>query len=285
MADPMARRRSPKKGDWLLALGIAVSLALILAINRLLEAIPEGYGPVSVIVVIAIVALVPGYFVARFARRRMQENRAVRSLFLKVSISTEQNLQDLRRNRAQLVQPGDYGIVDFEKWRKELIKFVSRSIGPSLSPDEFSALQRSHAEVLRSIDDMILASLNMDPAFQAFSEDMTPTEFEHFCADELRRSGWKARVTTQSGDQGVDVLAEKNGVSVVIQCKLYSGAVSNKSVQEVAAGRIHYEAVHAAVVSKTRYTPSAKQLAATNEVWLLHYSELQNLDSILGIKI
>src|ERR1700730_4076277 len=36
-----------------------------------------------------------------------------------------------------------------------------------------------------------------------------------FCAEELRRAGRDARVTMQSRDQGVDVVAEKNRVRVV----------------------------------------------------------------------
>jgi Restriction endonuclease len=280
----MVRRSNPKKGDWLFALGLAATLGAIVAVNRLLAAIPEGYGPASGIAAIAVIALVLGYFVMRFVRRRTQENRARQSLFVKVNIAAEQHLTALNRNRAQLVQPGDYGIVDLKKWGKELTKFVSEAIEPSLSSSECAALQQNHAEVLRSIDARVLARMSENPAFQAFSEDMTPSEFEHFCAEQVRRSGWVARVTTQSGDQGVDVIAEKNNVSVVIQCKLYSGAVSNKSVQEVAAGKTHYQADYAIVVSKTRYTSSAQRLAATNQVLLLHYGNLPNLDSILGMK-
>jgi hypothetical protein len=280
----MARRSGPKKGDWLLALGIAVSLAVILAINRFLEAIPEGYGSVSAIVAIAAVALVPGYFIARFARRRIQENRAREGLFMKVDIATERHLLALRRRRAQLVQLDDYGVPEFEKWQKELVKFVYRRIAPSLSPDEYSALQQSHAEVRHSIDARVLAELSENPPFQAFAEDMTPTEFEHFCAEQLRRAGWIARVTTQSGDQGADVLAEKNNLVVVVQCKLYNKAVGNEAVQQASAARLHYKADHAIVISKGAYTSSAKQLAATNRVLLLHYDDLRHLDGILDMK-
>ncbi len=75
------------------------------------------------------------------------------------------------------------------------------------------------------------------PAFLTFSDDMTANEFETYCAEELGRAGWNARVTMRSRDQGVDVVAEKLGVRVVLQCKLYSRPVGNKAVQEAAADR------------------------------------------------
>jgi restriction system protein len=56
---------------------------------------------------------------------------------------------------------------------------------------------------------------------------MTPTQFEHFCAEQLRQARWGPRVTTRNEDQGVDVIAEKNDVDVVVQCKLYGRAFGN----------------------------------------------------------
>jgi len=70
------------------------------------------------------------------------------------------------------------------------------------------------------------------PVLRTFSENMSPSDFEVFCAEELSRSGWAARVTTQSRDQGVDVVAEKAGIRVVLQCKLYSNPVGNKQCKK-----------------------------------------------------
>src|ERR1700730_11505635 len=65
-------------------------------------------------------------------------------------------------------------------------------------------------------------------------------------------------------DQGVDVVAEKNGIRLVLQCKLYSRPVGNKAVQEAAAARAHEAADYGVVVSNNRYTQDAQQLASTN---------------------
>jgi restriction system protein len=60
-----------------------------------------------------------------------------------------------------------------------------------------------------------------------------------------------------------------------VHCKKYSSPVGNKAVQEIAAGKLHQQADHAAVVTNNTYTPSARELAGTNNVKLLHVSELE----------
>jgi HJR/Mrr/RecB family endonuclease len=136
--------------------------------------------------------------------------------------------------------------------------------------------------IVKLIGTSVEAAMRDNRAIQAFSESMSPTEFEAFCAEELRRVGWNSRVTRQSRDQGVDVVAEKGNVRVVLQCKLYSRPVGNKAVQEAAAAKAHEQAHHGVVVTNNRYTSDAEQLANTNGILLLHFSDLRNLDSLLN---
>jgi len=107
---------------------------------------------------------------------------------------------------------------------------------------------------------------------------MSPYQFEEACAAELRARGWAARATKKSGDQGVDVIAERNGIKVVLQCKLYNGSVGNAAVQEIIAGCAFEKAHHAAVVTTGQYTASARQLAERCGVKLLTPSSLSLLD-------
>jgi restriction system protein len=108
-----------------------------------------------------------------------------------------------------------------------------------------------------------------------------PFDFETFCAQVLSRAGWKTSTTKRSGDQGVDVLAEKDGKCVILQCKLYSHPVGNKAVQEAFAGARYVGAAAAVVVSNAGFTTSAKQLARSLGVHLVHYSELADLEAKL----
>ncbi|OGZ08285.1 MAG: hypothetical protein A3C93_05165 [Candidatus Lloydbacteria bacterium RIFCSPHIGHO2_02_FULL_54_17] len=51
---------------------------------------------------------------------------------------------------------------------------------------------------------------------------MDPTEFEEFIAQLFRSLGYNARAVGHAGDHGVDVEAEKDGVTHLVQCKKYS---------------------------------------------------------------
>lgn len=88
-------------------------------------------------------------------------------------------------------------------------------------------------------------------------------DFEAWTAEVLREMGFRrVQVTQASGDQGVDVLAEKDGIRYAVQCKRYTADLGNTPVQEVHAGKDYYHC-HVGVVLTNRYfTPSAKALAA-----------------------
>lgn len=100
-------------------------------------------------------------------------------------------------------------------------------------------------------------------------DSMDGHTFEVFCADILRKNGYEnVEVTKASGDQGIDLIAQKDGVKYGIQCKCYTSDIGNKAVQEAFAGKTFYNC-HVAVVLTNRYfTPSARELAEKNGVIL-----------------
>lgn len=95
-----------------------------------------------------------------------------------------------------------------------------------------------------------------------FVDGMDGHDFEYWCAELLKKRGFQnVEVTKGSGDQGVDVLAEKDGIKYAIQCKCYSHDLGNSPIQEVESGRIFY-GCHVGVVMTNRYfTSGAKELA------------------------
>jgi restriction system protein len=114
-----------------------------------------------------------------------------------------------------------------------------------------------------------------------FRESMSPQDFERYCALVLRERNWDARLTPPSGDQGVDIVADKRGLRIVVQCKKYAKPVGNRAVQEIVAGIAHQDAQRGIVVATSGYTASAIKLAESNEVLLLHHSELRRIDRLL----
>lgn len=101
-------------------------------------------------------------------------------------------------------------------------------------------------------------------------------DFEYYCADLLKNNGfYNVSVTQGSGDQGIDVLAEKGGVKYGIQCKCYSKDIGNKAVQEAFAGKTFYHCHVAAVLTNRYFTRSAKELASINQVLLWDRDQLE----------
>lgn len=108
--------------------------------------------------------------------------------------------------------------------------------------------------------------------------EMNGYEFERFCAALLKKSGYaKVVVTRGSGDQGIDIVATRDGVKYGIQCKRYSSDVGNRAVQEAYAGKAFYGCHVAVIMTNSRFTPSAKDLAAKNGVVLWDGGKLQEM--------
>lgn len=109
-------------------------------------------------------------------------------------------------------------------------------------------------------------------------DDMEGHEFERFCAELLKKNGFKnVRVTSGSGDQGIDVLATKDSISYGIQCKCYSSDVGNKAVQEAIAGRGFYDCHIGAVLTNRFFTQSARELAKKEKILLWDRAKLRKL--------
>ncbi len=94
-------------------------------------------------------------------------------------------------------------------------------------------------------------------------------DFEYYCAELLRKRGFEeVSVTKGSGDYGVDVLAEKDGVTYAIQCKAYTAPVGVKAVQEAYAGREFYDRMVGAVLTNQYFTKPAVEAAKKLKILL-----------------
>ncbi|MBQ8617023.1 MAG: restriction endonuclease [Clostridia bacterium] len=109
------------------------------------------------------------------------------------------------------------------------------------------------------------------------------TEFEAYVALVLEDNGFKhVALTKGSGDQGVDILAERNGKTYAIQCKNYEGAVGNFAVQEAYTGAQFYGCDEAAVICPGEFTRGAKELAQRTGVLLWDGKRLSHMMRVSG---
>jgi restriction system protein len=198
--------------------------------------------------------------------------------------AVQRHRRALIRKRFQTLRHDDYGNLIVEPWQKEISYFIEKVIDPEIEqmgPQEYAFCKTMRPEISLKIEELIEQQAGASESF-TLGPNLSPTDYEQYCAEQLRSAGWSADTTKASGDQGSDIIAEKRNLRLVVQCKLYNHPVGNKAVQEVAAARAHEQADKAVVVSNYRYTYSAQQLADTNEVLLLHHSDLRNIDDLLS---
>ncbi|HKM04282.1 MAG TPA: restriction endonuclease [Lachnospiraceae bacterium] len=109
-------------------------------------------------------------------------------------------------------------------------------------------------------------------------DDMEGHEFEYYCADLLRKRGFEeVEVTKASGDYGVDILAEKDGVSYAIQCKRYGTPVGVKAIQEAYSGRDYYDKMVGAVLTNQYFTKPAVDAAKKLKILLWDRGYLEQM--------
>ena len=115
-------------------------------------------------------------------------------------------------------------------------------------------------------------------------DEMEGHEFEYFCADLLAERGFReVEVTKGSGDYGVDILAEKDGVTYAIQCKAYTTPVGVKAIQEAYAGRDYYDRMVGAVLTNQYFTKPAVEAAKKLKILLWDRGYLEEMMEEAGV--
>lgn len=138
--------------------------------------------------------------------------------------------------------------------------------------ENYHGFHNEHFKISEKTPDFKLERDQVKPTVNSIMESvdsMDGHDFEYWTADLLRKIGFShVEVTPGSGDQGVDVLAEKDGVRYAVQCKRYSHDLGNTPVQEVHAGKAMYNCHVGIVITNQHFTAGAKQLAQATGVLL-----------------
>ncbi|SMO88087.1 restriction endonuclease [Paracoccus laeviglucosivorans] len=171
-----------------------------------------------------------------------------------------------------------------DRFHKEIVEFLESGLTPFerkiLAEERMTLKQFYHQHLASALLKTCRQQANTSPASFAVCSVETRSNqsrgiaFETWCQQQLQAAGWSVSPTSKSGDQGVDLVITRHGQTGVVQCKLHEKPVGNDAVQQVSAGRPHYRAHFAIVVAKSGYTRSARTLAESNGVELLHPNQL-----------
>jgi restriction system protein len=215
-------------------------------------------------------------------RQSLQYNRKHpekwRNYYQKLKIEISKHAPALLRTYRKAYKVNEYGAVEKDERGPEIARFFS-SIGLYDFDDSDPYCTRKASDLTRR-----WCEIQTRKSKQTDAAPDNGHDFEHWVAAKLVQAGWKATVTQANGDDGVDVIAERKGLSVAVQCKRYKGSVGNKAVQEVYSGMKHMELDRAVVISTGKYTKAAQNLATTTGVLLLSEHDISHLWKILSVK-
>lgn len=132
--------------------------------------------------------------------------------------------------------------------------------------------QRQYVEKLKlATRENPLIGTNMDT--------LSGESFEEYCSDLLISIGFSdIELTKATGDNGIDIVAVKDGMRYGFQCKRYKSSVGVKAIQEAYAGASYYGCNVAAVITNSYFTKAAIEMANNISV------ELWDRDTIESIK-
>jgi restriction system protein len=100
---------------------------------------------------------------------------------------------------------------------------------------------------------------------------MKPTEFEEYIADLFSKLGYKTKVTGGAYDEGVDVVAEKDGIEHYIQCKKFITSEVSVGAMRDFYGAIadHLAKGKAFFVTTNKFTEEASRFAEGKPIELI----------------
>ena len=111
--------------------------------------------------------------------------------------------------------------------------------------------------------------LRKRPPVPELMDELEGHDFEEYCANLLRGSGFVDVIVTKgSGDFGLDILCEKEGVTYGIQCKRYDKPIGVFAVQQAYAGKDYYGRMVGAVMTNQYFTEAAVKAAKKLNIML-----------------
>lgn len=227
----------------------------------------------------ALPLIVMGYFTVLVIVFKALGLSLTRSKRQELTRHIEAHAPALSRNLRLAIKKNDYNCVVADERQETVIEFLD-SIDLSFD----------YHRIEPAVIDYVLAEMERvesaarDGGFDAEAYPSDPTEFEHWCAAQLRRFGWDADVTKRGYDQGIDIVARKGALVIGLQVKRYNSPVGNKAIQEAFTGKNYYGLAGAGVLATAGFTPSARRLAATTGVLLLSPHDLPSLDREFGVE-
>ncbi|AOX01263.1 hypothetical protein BJP34_19100 [Moorena producens PAL-8-15-08-1] len=127
-----------------------------------------------------------------------------------------------------------------------------------------------------SVEDSRASKQDIDEQLDAIDK-MTGREFEEFLYKLFKQLGYQVKRTPATADYGADLVITKGEIKAVVQAKRQQGSVGIKAVQEVTGAIGYYQANLGLVITNSKFTENAKELAASNKIELWDRDDLKKV--------
>lgn len=104
--------------------------------------------------------------------------------------------------------------------------------------------------------------------------NMSGIEFEEFVGTLFRRAGYSVEHTKAVGDHGIDLILQKDGAQIVVQCKRWSNSIGEPIVRDFYGALVSSGAKYGCIVTTAQFTPQAIEFAKTKPIKLLDINAL-----------
>ncbi|HVS82656.1 MAG TPA: restriction endonuclease [Pyrinomonadaceae bacterium] len=159
----------------------------------------------------------------------------------------------------------------------EIIEQTLRRIKPRDRRPLETTLQVTMSEYQRALEDFKKRNEERKKGNQTLEglRRLSPKEFEKFVEDLLAELGYeKTNQTGGSGDQGADILAEKNGDRVVIQCKRYKGIVGPHEVRDLIGAMALADAQRGLLITTGMFSIQAERMIGEAQIEMVDGNKL-----------
>jgi restriction system protein len=105
---------------------------------------------------------------------------------------------------------------------------------------------------------------------------LSPAQFEEWCADRLREQGYRVTVVGGQGDHGIDVIAEREGERMAVQCKRWFSVrqVGEPQIRDLLGAMQHEHATSGMVLTTGQFSAAATTWAQGKPIKLWGVEQL-----------
>jgi hypothetical protein len=126
------------------------------------------------------------------------------------------------------------------------------------------------ADAVRRYTDAVVAfRIWLDRSRRDWWLRLSGLKFEIELARLLRALGWEATPTRASGDGGIDIVGQRDGVKFIVQCKNHKSPVGPAVVRELYGALLASDASHAILASTSGFTKGVHEFVNGKPIELI----------------